>query len=64
VKKNRKFNIHKFGHDIAKQLAITKRVEMELSLNNYRIALHELPPLEPWEEPEADYDFKEIEVND
>jgi len=33
---------------------------MELSLNHYHLALHGLPPLEP-QEPEADYDFREIE---
>jgi len=47
------FNINRFGYEIAKQLAITKRLEMELSLNHYRLALHNLPPLIPDEiEPE------------
>jgi len=36
---------------------------MELSLNHYRLALHNLPPLEPLEpqEPEVNYDFEEPE---
>jgi len=59
-KKNVHFSINKFGYEVAKQLAINKRLEIELSLNHYRIALHNLPPLEP-QEPEADYDFREVE---
>jgi len=31
---------------------------MELTLNHYRIALHNLPPLEP-QVPKADYEFIE-----
>jgi len=58
VQKTARFNIHKLGYEIAKQLAIDKRLEMELSLNHYCLALHGLPPLEP-QEPEADYDFQE-----
>jgi len=41
------FGINKFGYEVAKNLAINKRNEIELSLNHYRIALHNLPPLEP-----------------
>jgi len=55
------FNINKFGYEVAKNLAINKRNEMELSLNHYRIALHNLPPLEL---QEADYDFEEVEDTD
>jgi len=55
------FNINKYGYEGAKQLAIAKRLEMELSLNHYRIALHNLGPLEP-EEPEVNYDFEEPDV--
>jgi len=50
--KNVRFSINKFGYEVAKQLAINKRLEMELSLNHYRIALHNLAPLEP-QVPEA-----------
>jgi len=42
--KNVYFSINKYGYEVAKNLAINKRVEMELSLNHYSIAL---PPLEP-----------------
>jgi len=58
IQKNVWFSINKLGYEVAKQLAINKRLEMELSLNHYRIALHDLPPLEP-QEPEADYEFIE-----
>jgi len=58
VKKNAHFNVNEFGHEVAKNLAINKRLEMELSLNHYRIALHGLPPLEP-QEPEVDNEFQE-----
>jgi len=51
------FSINKFGYEVAKQLAIAKRLEIELTLNHYRLALHNLPPLEP-EEPEINYDFE------
>jgi len=37
---------------LQKQKAIDKRLEIELSINNYQIALHNLPPLEPQEEPD------------
>jgi len=60
VKKTANFNIDKFGYEVAKQLAINKRNEMELSLNHYRIALHNLAPLE-LQELETDYDFEEVE---
>jgi len=54
AKKNIRFSINKYGYEVAKQLAIAKRLEMELSLNHYRIALHGLPPLEQDElEPEV-----------
>jgi len=54
VQKHVYFNIKKLGYEVAKQLAIAKRLEMELSLNHYRIALHGLPPLEQDElEPEV-----------
>jgi len=46
VKRNRKFNLKKFGREVAKQMALDKRLEIELSLNHYRIALHNLPPIE------------------
>jgi len=36
IKKSVNFNINKFGYETAKQLAIAKRLEMELSLNHYR----------------------------
>jgi len=61
VQKNMKFSINKYGYEVAKQLAIAKRLEMELSLNHYRLALHGLPPLEP-EEPKVNYDFEEPDV--
>jgi len=63
IQKIRKFNINKFGYEAAKQLAITKRLEMELSLNHYCLALHNLPPLEP-QVPKADYEFREVEDAD
>jgi len=47
ARKDVSFSINKYGYEIAKQLAIAKRLEMELTLNHYRIALHNLPPLEP-----------------
>jgi len=34
---------------------------MELSLNHYRVALHNLAPLELQEDSDTDYDFKEVE---
>jgi len=52
VKKSVHFSINKYGYEVTKNLAINKRLEMELSLNHYRIALHDLPPLEP-QEPEV-----------
>jgi len=58
VQKNMKFSIKKYGYEVAKQLAIANRLEMELSLNHYCLALHGLPPLEP-EEPKINYDFEE-----
>jgi len=63
IQKNVWFSVNKFGYKVAKQLAIAKRLEMELSLNHYRLALHNLPPLEPLrpEEPEVNYDFEEPE---
>jgi len=60
VGKNTKFSINKYGYEVAKQKAIDKRNEMELSLNHYHLALHNLPPLEP-QELEANYDFEEVE---
>jgi len=51
IKKKVAFNINKFGYEGAKQLAIAKQLEMELSLNHYRLALHGLLPLEPNNEP-------------
>jgi len=57
------FNINKLGYEVAKQLAINKRLEMELSLNHYHLALHNLLPLE-LQELEADYDFEEVEDTD
>jgi len=56
------FNINKLGYEVAKQLAIAKRLEIELSLNHYRLALHNLPPIE-LQELNADYEFIE-EVED
>jgi len=53
VQKSAYFNIDKLGYEVAKNLAINKRLEMELSLNHYRIALHGLPPLEFQEDSEA-----------
>jgi len=58
VQKNRKFNTNKFGYEAAKQLVIAKRLEMELSLNHYHLALHGLPPLE-LQELNPNYDFEE-----
>jgi len=58
IKKTVTFSINKLGYEVAKQLAINKRNEMELNLNHYHLALHNLPPLEP-EEPEVNYDFEE-----
>jgi len=63
VKKNVYLSVNKFGYEVAKQLAINKRLEMELSLNHYRLALHGLPPLE-LQELEADYNFEEVEDAD
>jgi len=56
--KTANFNINKFGYEAVKQLAIAKRLEMELTLNHYHLALHNLPPLE-LQELNADYDFEE-----
>jgi len=42
VKKNAHFNVNEFGHEVAKNLVINKRLEMELSLNHY---CHSLLPL-------------------
>jgi len=58
VKKCAYFNINKLGYEVAKQLAINKRNEMELSLNHYRIGLHNLGPLE-LQELNPNYDFEE-----
>jgi len=58
IKKIVAFSINKLGYEVAKQLAIAKRLEIELTLNHYHLALHNLPPLEP-EEPEVNYDFEE-----
>jgi len=52
------FSINKYSYEAAKQLAINKRSEIELTLNHYCLALHNLPPLEP-QVPEADYEFIE-----
>jgi len=60
IQKSVCFSINKLGYEVAKQLAINKRLEIELSLNHYRLALHGLPPLEP-QEPEANYEFREVE---
>jgi len=46
VQKNVYFSIKKLGYEVAKQLTIAKRLEMELTYNHYRLALHNLPPLE------------------
>jgi len=66
IQKNAKFSINKYGYEIAKQLAIAKRLEIELTLNHYHLALHNLPPIEPPkpEEPEVNYDFEEPEEPD
>jgi len=40
---------------------MNKRLEMELSLNHYRVALHNLEPLELQEDSDTNYDFKEVE---
>jgi hypothetical protein len=58
IQKNVYFSDNRFGYEVTKQLAINKRNEMELSLNHYRLALHNLPPIEP-QEPEVNYDFEE-----
>jgi len=63
VQREANFNINKFGYEVAKQLAIAKQLEMELSLNHYRIALHNLGPIKP-EEPEVNYDFEEPDEPD
>jgi len=63
IRKTATFSINKYGYEVAKQLAIAKRLEIELSLNHYRLALHNLPPLKP-EEPEVDYDFEEQDEPD
>jgi len=63
IKKSAKFSINKYGYEIAKQKAINKRSEMELTLNHYRIALHNLPPLE-LQVPKTNYEFIEPEDTD
>jgi len=55
------FNINKFGYEVVKQLAINKRLEMELSLNHYWLALHGLLPLELQDDSDTNYDFEEVE---
>jgi len=64
VQKSVSFNINKLGYEVAKQLAIAKQLEMELTLNHYRLALHNLPPIKPeeLEEPEVNYEFEEPDV--
>jgi len=47
IQKDVRFSINRFGYEVAKQLAINKRSEIELTLNHYHLALHNLPPLEP-----------------
>jgi len=56
IQKNVWFSINKFGYEVTKQLAINKQSEMELTLNHYCLALHNLPPLEP-QVLKADYEF-------
>jgi len=63
VKKCAFFNINKLGYEVTKQLAINKRNEMEFTLNHYRIALHNLPPLE-LQELNPNYDFEEPDEPD
>jgi len=66
AQKNVWFSVNRFGYEVAKRLAIAKRLEMELSLNHYHLALHSLLPLEPLkpQEPEVNYDFEEPEEPD
>jgi len=64
VQREINFSVKRFGYEVAKQLAISKRMEMELCLNHYRLALHNLPPLQPGDEiDDADdgLDVNEIE---
>jgi len=49
------------GYKVAKKLAMNKRLEMELSLNHYRVTLHNLAHLELQEDSDTNYDFKEVE---
>jgi len=63
IKKNAWFSVNKYSYVAAKQLAIAKRLEIELSLNHYHLALHNLPPLEP-QVPDADYEFREVKDAD
>jgi len=63
IQKNAKFSINKYGYEIARQLAIDKRNEIELTLNHYCLALHNLPPLEH-EELNPNYDFEEPDEPD
>jgi len=63
IQKSVCFNINKLGYEVAKQLAINKRLEMELSLNHYCLALHNLPPLEP-QIPKVNYEFRKVEDTD
>jgi len=64
------FSVNRFGYEVARHLANAKRLEMELSLNHYRLALHNLPPLRPDDmddtddEPDVPDDkIDELEVN-
>jgi len=61
--KTANFNINKLGYEVAKQLAIAKRLEIELTLNHYCLALHNLPPLE-LQELDPNFDFEEPEEPD
>jgi len=58
IRKTATFNINKYGYEATKQLAIAKRLEIELTLNHYHLALHGLPPFE-LQELNPDYDFEE-----
>jgi len=60
IQKSVCFNINTFGYEVAKNLAIKKKLEMELSLNHYCLALHNLPLLE-LQELETNYEFREVE---
>jgi len=61
--KTANFNINKLGYEAAKQLAIAKRLEIELTLNHYHLALHNLPPLE-LQELNLNFDFEEPDEPD